>query len=168
VGYAGGTTPSPTYQSIGDHAETIEIDFDPEVISYRELLDVFWSSHNPTGRKRNRQYMSAVFAHDDEQLRLAQETARALGDGVTTEIVPFSGFTLAEAYHQKYRLRQLGTVVREYEAIYPDLDAFVRSTATTRVNAFLAGADTRDEFEALAHELGLSEAALDDLRRSVR
>ena len=133
---------------------------------------MFWASHSPLGRKRNRQYMSAIFARGAEQLSLAQETASTVseraGQAVTTEIVPFSGFTLAEGYHQKYRLRRLETATREFEAIYPDLDAFVRSTATTRVNAFLAGSGSLAAFEAVAGELGLSPDALGDLRRVLR
>ena len=133
---------------------------------------MFWASHSPLGRTRNRQYMSAIFAHGEEQLRLARETASAVaeraGQAVATEIVPFSGFTLAEDYHQKYRLRRFETATREFEAIYPDLEAFVRSTATTRANAFLAGSGSLAAFEAVAGELGLSPDALEELRRVLR
>lgn len=110
VGYAGGTTQGPTYRSLGDHSETIQIDYDPTEISYAELLDVFWDSHNPAYPDHSRQYMSIVFYHDEVQKRLAMETkarqeVRA-GSQVFTEIVPYTEFYLAEDYHQKYRLRQ--------------------------------------------------------------
>ena len=172
MGYAGGTTEEPTYTNIGDHAETIEIDFDPEVTSYRDLLDAFWSGHNPCAKPWSRQYMSAIFVHDGEQRRLAEETAHAVsertGQPVTTEILPFTGFTLAEDYHQKHRLRRLDTVTSELETIYPDLGAFVRSTTATRANAFAGGTGTRDELDEVAGELGLSANALEELRRTVR
>ena len=67
VGYAGGTTVNPTYRNIGDHAETIQIDFDPTVMTYEELLATFWASHNPIRLKLRRQYMSAIFYHDASQ-----------------------------------------------------------------------------------------------------
>ncbi len=116
--------------------------------------------------------MSAIFTHDDEQLRLAEETARDAaerrGRPVTTEIAPLQSFTLAEDYHQKYRLRRLKTVAAELEAIYPELDDFVRSTAATRINAFAAGYGRPGELEATAPKLGLGEAALDELRRAAK
>jgi len=85
------------------------VDFDPSVISYGKLLDVFWASHDPLERPWRRQYMSAIFPHDDEQKNLAirtrsREAARRNGK-IHTEILPASRFYLAEAYHQKYALR---------------------------------------------------------------
>ena len=172
VGYAGGRKKDPTYHAIGDHAETIQIDFDPSVISYGELLDLFWRSHDPTRKPWSRQYMSAVFVHDEEQRRQVEDTARAVAENrgrpVETEILPFNDFTLAEDYHQKYQLRRLSKVERELEAIYPDLDDFVRSTAATRINALVGGSGTTEELEQIAAELGLSAEALDELRRAVR
>ena len=100
VGYAGGQTKDPTYRSIGDHSETIQIDYDPTRLSYRKLLSIFWQSHDPTSPAWSRQYMSAIFYHNDEQRMLALET-RALEEKrrnkrIQTEIVPFGKFYLAE------------------------------------------------------------------------
>jgi peptide-methionine (S)-S-oxide reductase len=154
VGYAGGTTKSPTYHNLGDHTETIQIDYDPTQISYEELLDVFWDSHNPTARPWSRQYMSIVFYHDEEQKRLAMETRdceSSRREGVIfTEIVPASQFYLAEDYHQKYRLRQVPEVEQVFRVIYPNDGDFVNSTAAARVNGYLGGYGT---FEALEREL---------------
>ncbi len=61
VGYAGGTKRNPTYYNLGDHTETIQIDYDPTYVSYRELLDIFWESHDPAARPWSRQYMAVVF-----------------------------------------------------------------------------------------------------------
>ena len=63
VGYAGGTTNNPTYRALGDHAETIQVDYDPTQISYEELLEAFWTSHSPTSRPWSRQYASIIFYH---------------------------------------------------------------------------------------------------------
>jgi peptide-methionine (S)-S-oxide reductase len=171
VGYAGGTTESPTYHDLGDHTETIQIDFDPTVISYAELLDVFWSSHNPAMPPFSRQYMSIIFYHNEEQRRLAVETkereAARLGAEILTEIVPASEFTLAEAYHQKYRLRGRSDLMSEFSAIYPDDEDFVASTAAARVNGYVAGYGSCDNLQEEIGILGLSEAAGDRLLKSV-
>lgn len=110
--------------------------------------------------------------HDDEQRRLAEETAREVaartGEPVETAILPFTGFTLAEGYHQKYQMRRLKTVERELEACYPELSDLVRSTAATRINAFAGGTGSAADLDALASDLGLSPAALQELRRVVR
>lgn len=67
VGYAGGSKENPTYYSLGDHSETIQIDYDPTQISYGQLLEVFWNSHNPTYEPWSRQYMSIIFYHSEDR-----------------------------------------------------------------------------------------------------
>lgn len=167
VGYAGGTKENPTYRSLGNHAETIQIDFDPTLVSYEELLDVFWDSHSPTSRPWSQQYASIIFYHDEEQQRLAQETrdreAARRGVPIFTEIVPFSEFYLAEGYHQKYRLQQAGDLLDEFRAIYPDDADFVNSTAAARVNGYLGGYGTLEALQAEFEGLGLSPAAQEAL-----
>ena len=171
MGYAGGTTKSPTYRNRGDHTETIQIDFDPTVVSYAELLDVFWSSHNPAMPPLSRQYMSIVFYHNEEQRKLAVETkdreAARLGAGIHTEIVPAAEFTLAEAYHQKYRLQGRSDLMGEFSSIYPDDGDFVASTAAARVNGYVGGYGTCENLQEEIDTLGLSEAAGDRLLKSV-
>jgi peptide-methionine (S)-S-oxide reductase len=171
VGYAGGTKENPTYRDLGDHAETIQIDYDPTVVSYEELLGVFWSSHSPTARSWSRQYMSIVFYHNDEQRRLAMETrdreAARVGGEIYTEILPASEFVLAEAYHQKYQLRQVPDLMGEFRTIYPGDDDFVASTAVARVNGYLGGNGTCEGLREQVNSLGLSEAGSEKLLRMV-
>jgi peptide-methionine (S)-S-oxide reductase len=112
-------------------------------ISYHELLETFWKSHNPTRRPWSRQYMSVIFYHNQEQKNLAiktrdRETAR-LVNKIYTEIAPAEKFYLAEDYHQKYRLRQERDIMREFNAMYPNFNDFVNSTAAARVNGYLGG-----------------------------
>jgi len=162
VGYAGGTTKNPTYYNLGDHTETIQIDYDPTQISYEELLNVFWDSHNPAQRPWSRQYMSIVFYHDEEQKRLAMETrdreAAKIQGQIFTEIVPASEFYLAEAYHQKYRLRQVPDLMEEFRVMYPDDEDFIDSTAAARVNGYLGGYGTFEALQTELSDLGLSPA----------
>jgi len=132
------------------------------VISYGELLDVFWASHDPRERPRRRQYMSVIFTRTGEQKNLAigtrsREAARRRRR-VYTEILPASRFHPAEAYHQKFALRGRPELLKEYEAIYPSLRDFLASTAVTRVNGYVAGYGTCASLRGEIGGLGLSTA----------
>jgi peptide-methionine (S)-S-oxide reductase len=157
VGYSGGTKHNPSYHGLGDHSETIEIDYDPTVVTYENLLEVFWHSHDPLTPTWSRQYMSAVFYHDEEQRRLAVETrdreALRRGGQIHTEIVPASRFYPAEDYHQKYHLRQRPELMREFKTITQAEQDFVNSTAAARINGYLAG---HGDYPTLRAELGAS------------
>jgi peptide-methionine (S)-S-oxide reductase len=167
VGYSGGQTKDPTYRSIGDHSETIQIDYDPTRLSYKDLLAVFWQSHDPTSKSWSRQYKSAIFYHNDEQRKLALETRtleeKQRNKKIQTEIVPFGKFYLAEDYHQKYELRGHSELMSEFKAMYPrDID-FINSTAAARVNGYISGYGSPEEINATIENLGLSAAAQERL-----
>ncbi len=118
VGYTGGTRDNPTYEQVSSHttghAEAVEVMFDPSIVTFTQLLDLFWSIHDPT--QMNRQgpdvgsnYRSAIFYKSQEQRELAeaslnkaQESPRFRGKKIVTQIVPASTFWPAEEYHQKY------------------------------------------------------------------
>jgi peptide-methionine (S)-S-oxide reductase len=116
VGYTGGKLTNPTYEDVctdkTGHAEAIQIKYDPEEISYKELLELFWSIHNPTTKNRQgpdigTQYRSSIFYHTSEQEKIAKEVKQELDDTkfqnkIVTEIVAASTFYPAEEYHQKY------------------------------------------------------------------
>lgn len=116
-GYAGGHVINPTYHQVcgGDtgHAEAVQITYDPSIVSYGELLEIFWKTHDPTtpnqqGNDFGPQYRSAIFTHNDEQQKIAEEYKKKLDDAkiwdnpIVTEITPFSNFYTAEKYHQNY------------------------------------------------------------------
>lgn len=167
VGYAGGTKPNPTYHSLGDHTEVIQIDYDPRQISYEALLDLFWAEHDPTDRVLSRQYMAAVFYQNDAQRRAAERSKARLeaklGKTVRTPILPVGVFTRAEDYHQKYFLRHERLLMREFSAFYPADDAFVDSTAAARANGYVGGYGTPAERAADLPRLGLSPEAVRQL-----
>jgi peptide-methionine (S)-S-oxide reductase len=162
VGYSGGTKKSPTYHDLGDHTETVQIDYDPTQISYNELLAIFWGSHNPGSRSWSRQYMTAIFFHNGQQKKLALETkdqvAARSKEEVYTQILPATEFYLAEDYHQKYFLRREPELLKELTAIYPATKDFLASTAAARLNGYVAGYGTRAGLEAEISSLGLSLA----------
>lgn len=116
-GYTGGARPNPTYEQVctgvSGHAEAIQITYDPAIISYPELLEVFWRSHDPTTKNRQgndvgTQYRSGIFYHKENQKRLAQsylkkiDAAHVFASPVVTEIVPAVEFYPAEPYHQNF------------------------------------------------------------------
>jgi len=117
VGYTGGQLPNPTYEEVctdkTGHAESVEVEYNPDEISYKELLDIFWNNHNPTTLNRQGpdvgiQYRSAIFYHNDEQKEIAEKSKQNIDKSgkfenpVVTEIVPAPSFYKAEEYHQKY------------------------------------------------------------------
>lgn len=158
VGYAGGATEGPTYRAMGDHTESIRIEFDPETVSYEELLEVFWDSHSPTRKPWSRQYMSLILVQDEAQRRKAEASKAArekeLGKKLYTEIRPAGRFWSAEDYHQKYTLRRHDGLMNELYRLYPDPQALIDSTAAARLNGLLSG---YGNLKTLASEL----AALD-------
>jgi peptide-methionine (S)-S-oxide reductase len=116
-GYAGGKTVNPTYQQVctgtTGHAEVVQIQFDPDVLSYKDLLEVFFSIHDPTTLNRQGadvgdQYRSAIFYHTQDQKNTAEKVIYELteekifSDPVVTEVVPITNFYPAEEYHQEY------------------------------------------------------------------
>ena len=169
VGYAGGTTENPTYRNIGDHSESIQIDYDPTQISYEELLDEFWSGHSPTAPPYSRQYASYIYYHDETQRQLALETQSQVEieqqKQTFTEIVPSGTFYWAESYHQKYRLRGNRDLMQEFSAAYPNDEDFVNSTAAARVNGYLGGHGSCEQFGAKVDDLGLSLKGQEKLER---
>jgi peptide-methionine (S)-S-oxide reductase len=116
-GYAGGRRPNPTYEEVCSgttgHAEVVQVTFDPDVVSFRDLLDVFFTIHDPTtlnrqGNDSGTQYRSAIYFHSPEQERVARATIAELttqklwDDPIVTEVAPLDKFWPAEAYHQNY------------------------------------------------------------------
>jgi peptide-methionine (S)-S-oxide reductase len=116
-GYAGGTVKNPSYDEVcmenTGHAESIQIKFDPRIISFEKILNIFWHTHNPTtpnrqGNDIGTQYRSAIFFHDEKQKAIAEkskkdiEQAGLYKDPIVTEITPFKNFYIAEDYHKNY------------------------------------------------------------------
>ena len=117
VGYTGGQLSNPTYEEVctdkTGHAESVEVEYDPNEISYSELVDVFWNNHNPTTLNRQGpdvgfQYRSVIFYHNEEQKEIAEKSKQTLANSkqytnpIVTEILPAPVFYDAEEYHQKY------------------------------------------------------------------
>lgn len=168
VGYAGGTAPSPTYQRIGDHSETVEIDYDPSIISYDHLLTEFFASHNAAARSFSTQYRSAVFYRSNAEWSSAESALQLAQSGhgtrLHTSIEPMLRFWMAEEYHQKFRLRGRKEIFAELLLHFTDDRALVDSTSAARLNGWLEGRFDPEQLERELPLTGLSEDALSEVR----
>lgn len=157
MGYTGGTKLNPSYYKLGDHAESVRVEFDASLVSYDALLGLFWENHDPFGR-HSRQYMSAIFYHDEDQREAAEAAKDAFekrrGRKVATEILPAESFYNAEGYHQKYLLQQHGTLLEALEITPDELN---ESHVCAKLNGWIGGYGKPAEFDAEWEKLGLNE-----------
>ncbi|KAK7376075.1 hypothetical protein VNO78_34927 [Psophocarpus tetragonolobus] len=146
VGYAGGSKSNPEYRSLVDHAECVKVEYDPELISFRELLDAFWSSHDPRqvygqGPDVGNQYRSIIFVNGTEESRMAsvskeQEQTRSRSSIVTTQILQLGTFYTAEPEHQKFELKQ-NNILLQLIGNLP-AEELERSSLATKLNGYVA------------------------------
>ena len=139
----------------------MQVVFDPKVVSYEDLLDVFWSWRDHSRQSWSRQYWNICF-YENEKQKTAAEAARKnwsarTGRTPQTPLMPAGKFWPAEDYHQKYRLRGETSLATELKAYFPDELSFAKSTATARINGYLAGYGSAKQLESDIAQLGLSE-----------
>lgn len=167
MGYTGGSQPDPSYERLGDHTESFQLDYDPTRLSYETLLGWFWKDADPTERPYSRQYMAAVFYADEAQKELALATGRQAMAGrsgpMLLPILPLGTFYRAEDYHQKYYLRRLSDVMREFSA-YSERE-LEDSTVAMWLNACVGGELKREGLEAEFEHLQLPETDRQRLRK---
>ncbi len=146
---------------MGDHTEVIQIDFDPQTITYSQMLAHFWSAHSPWHPMRGMQYRNVLLVENESQKQTAEASKAALEAKenrlVQTRIETLGHFTRAENYHQKYALRRHTEMAREYLDALGDGDSFTDSTATMRLNAYLAGYGDLEQIAKDTPHLGLSQ-----------
>jgi peptide-methionine (S)-S-oxide reductase len=142
-----------------DHSEAVLVEYDPRVVSYEELLEVFWASHNPVAEDYSRQYRNAVFYLTDEQRTVALKSLEAqkvkARSPVTTKVEAAGEFYPAEDYHQKYYLRRRAELLSELQQKYPG-ESFVASTEAARIDGYLGCNGEKNEIEWRLPRLGLS------------
>jgi peptide-methionine (S)-S-oxide reductase len=144
VGYAGGTASDPSYHSLGDHTEVVQIDYDPEIVTYRELVEDIFQQHDPWTQPQKTQYQNGVFAATPTQRTTIDAVLAAIGDtdtadSIETRIERLSRFYPAEDYHQKYRLRSMPSFLSAFEeAAYTD-EEIRDSPIAAALNGYVAG-----------------------------
>lgn len=167
VGFTGGSTTDVTYHNIGDHTETVALNFDPEKINYADLLDRFWANHSPCSQSRN-QYMSAIFYHGTKQRMLAEQSREKLqkemARPIVTKILPAGIFYNAEDSHQKYMLRHHHDFVDRMDLSDDDL---ISSPVAARLNGYLGGSGSIEQFSKECNSLGLSERQISYVQKQI-
>jgi peptide-methionine (S)-S-oxide reductase len=161
---------------MGDHTETLEIDFDPKTISFEQLLEEFWKNHNPLRDSyRGRQYMSILLYHNNTQKELALKTKKnweeVLNGEIQTEIAPYSKFFVAEDYHQKYYLKRRQSTIDTLSSLYPTHEGLVNSTLAARLNGFVRGYGSLEGIKKEIKDWGLSmgdQQAIVNVLNSIR
>jgi len=144
VGYAGGTTADPTYHSLGDHTEVVQVAYDPAAVSYAELLQRIFTSHNPRRQTGKRQYHNVLLTETDAQaeaVRAYLETGPFDPGSVETRIEDLSRFSPAEHYHQKYNLRSRRWAKQAFDEAGYDAEQLRDSPAAAKLNAHVSGHD---------------------------
>lgn len=171
VGYAGGSTANPTYDAIGDHIETVWVEYDPAQVTYATLLDHFWAAHDPTRAPFKRQYQPALFPRTEAQSGQARAALTAAADraeaAVTTKVIHDAAFYRAEAYHQKHKLRRHTELMQAVRPLYPDEEAFADAPTVALLNGYVGGHREPGRFERDCSRLGLPSDAEDVLRATV-
>ncbi len=161
VGFSGGTTPDPSYSVIGDHVETVEVSYDPQKISYLQLLDYFWRHHNAHAKPIFRQYASAIFTLEPDEARMATELRKARrsaqGEPLLTAVIPLQRFYPAEMSHQKHYLQQdselLGRLPRQGEQR-------LNTRLACKLNALLGSGGEQNDLQLALTELGLPDSTV--------
>ncbi|WP_425459278.1 peptide-methionine (S)-S-oxide reductase MsrA [Fontibacillus phaseoli] len=145
TGYAGGSTEKPDYRRMGDHSETVQVDYDPGQISYEQILEVFWGNHNPVNINgyKGRQYLSLLLFHNREQkLAIQKNISQRIENGHNepeTEIAPYTVFYTAEERHQKYYLKRFPDAIEKLRQLYPKPQELEGSTIAARLNGLAKG-----------------------------
>jgi len=172
VGFAGGTTPDPTHSAIGDHVEAVRVVFAPDQLSYRELLNHFWAHHDPAQTPAKRRYAHALFPQTAAQSDLARATRAAEeerhDDTQRVDIIEKASFSPAALHHQNYKLRRHGALVSAFRARLSSDEAFARSPAATRANAYVAGHRAPNRLDQDRDRLDLPPDAVETLRSLAR
>lgn len=155
VGYAGGTNPDPTYHALGDHTEVFQVDYDPAVVSFTDLLDRAFRTHDPYSQPRKTQYQHIVFTASTVQRDALDSYLVAAGldrDAIETRIEDLSRFCPAEDYHQKHSLRARPPLLTPFEEAGYDDVAIRESPAAAVLNAYAAGEEISG-----SEDLGLTD-----------
>lgn len=141
----------------------MQIDFNPKEIAFAEIVELFWKNHNPLRGIRSRQYMAAIWYHDDAQRDIIDAakvtTERRLDAEVQTPVLPLDVFYNAEDYHQKYRL-QHSPLMTYFQQAYQNFEDFNNSTAAARLNGFVAGHGRRELLEEESDGYGIPREVL--------
>jgi len=165
VGYSGGKSTNPSYKVVDFHTEVVEIDYDPEIISYGELIDIFFSSHNETLRPYDQRVKSLIFYRNDAEYDIAKQKLNNIRmstpeeESVFTELKSFEVFYLAEPEHQNRSLKLETSLYGEIEQMFGTDDKVLLSILASKLNGYIYGYGTLEGAQNLLDLSGLSDAS---------
>ncbi|MHB9924920.1 peptide-methionine (S)-S-oxide reductase [Clostridium botulinum] len=163
VGYTGGNTLFPTYNSIGDHLETLEVHYDSSKIDFQNLLTIFEKNHNYTVRPNLLQYYSAIFYNNENEKELCLDWKKnkkeELKTEVLTKISPIEKFYYAEFYHQKYYVQLEPVIMSNLRSKFSTGNDLISSPLCHKLNAYLAGYGSLKELNKKIEDFNLSQDA---------
>jgi len=143
VGYAGGDMKGPTYHNLGNHTEAIKVIYDPEIISYQELLNIFWENHNHTQKSYSKQYKSIIFCNNNKEedtvLKFLENKKLEVNKKIYIDIQEIDEFYPAEQYHQKYLFKRNKNMYQQVIELFSGKYKFEDSRIAARLNAYSAG-----------------------------
>ncbi|XP_077502852.1 peptide methionine sulfoxide reductase-like isoform X2 [Amblyomma americanum] len=161
---------SITYRSLADHTEVTRVEYDPRETNFKELLKLFWVHHDPTRQRGTKEYMSAIFCHDDVQETEAkqslEEHRKNFRNPIVTKILKLEQFYTAEEHHQKYRLQRKTALYASL--VQSGMKDVSRSHVATRLNGYVGGFGTLAAFDAESGRLGLSADQINAVRTLIR
>ncbi|WP_046174158.1 peptide-methionine (S)-S-oxide reductase MsrA [Domibacillus indicus] len=174
TGFAGGTASNPAYRNMGDHTETVQIDFDPSILSFEHIIRTFWANHTSTHRVtyKERQYMSLLLYHGKEQKQVIERVKKELEEerqeSIETEIQPYAEFYPAEDRHQKYHVKRFKKAADMLRIHYPSEEAFTNSTVIARLNGFVKEHGTLQQIMKEIHSWDMPESSRDRLAELIK
>lgn len=168
-GYSGGSKNNPKYRSIKDHTETVRVEYDPEIITYNELVHIGINAHNPRSKNRKRQYDNVIFYKNEKQKEIVKDAFRNEGYSVAnieTRIEKLDKYYYAEDYHQKYKLRSRRSLEDQFTNVYNE-QQFRNSALATKMNSVVAGELKKSEF-SVPDEFDMEEDIFDRIAKRFR
>ena len=154
VGYAGGTKRNPSYHSLGDHTEVFQVEFDPSIVTYRDLVEEAFRRHDPRTQVGKTQYQNVVFAATADQRTALDDFLTETGqtvDGIETRVEQLSRFYVAEDYHQKHKLRSASSFMNAFEDVGYTDEEIRESPIAAKLNGYVAGYGVDIAEELTAH-----------------
>ncbi len=173
MGYSGGKSPNPSYKVVDFHSEVVEIDYDPQIISYGELIDIFFEAHNETLRPYDQRVKSLIFYRNQDEHEIAKAKLNQIrlttpeDESVFTELKAFEIFYLAEEEHQNRSLKLEVSLYDELTQIFETDERILLSVLASKLNGYIYGYGTEENAERLLEMSGLSQTSKDRVREVI-
>jgi len=164
VGYSGGDLTQPSYDNLGNHVEIFEVDYDPDLISYADLVELYFVFYDASMRPISQRVKPVIYYRTDEEYTMATKIKQVIEaqseDGIFAVIEPFEIFYLAEAKHQLSYLKQETSLYGEISQIFENDDQLILSILASKLNGFIPGYGNPEELAAIIEDSGLSQQSM--------